>query len=597
MSGLKGAAQAVAAAGRGPDTMIMHVTPDEIRDFSRMGIAAGIGPVGVNPETGMPEAGFFGDLFKGIAGALPGLLGTAFGGPLVGALTQGLFTGATEDDWKKGLRAGLMSYVGGKALTGAVNAANPGNRVVEGAMGVSNAGPGAAPVMMPDVTTTVPPLRGMDFLKAIPGSARQLPDAIGDTLGSRSGMVLTSIAKEVDSAIQADANQGGYDYDRAVEEEMDRFHRLHGRNPYGNLYASRIRRYMGGGKVGPGMDYNRFATGGMVPPTSGMSPTYGDQFASGPQSRPSMPITDIMNWNSATGYAPLPGPGSGTRTAQRAMPGGGTQGLGMNNGSMLGAMGGFGQQYGGQQYGYGHPYVRPQAPGPGPGPQSSPWQHPVEAMTPFLDKNTAQPRDQTPAADQPWGQLRSWQQPEGYVPGFHGEFMSASPFRPQNPVGMGQQLGINPFAQGLGGFGGFGRGAFGAFNPYVGQFGYGGGMGGWGMGMGIGGFGGGGMGGYGGPGGAVSPFGFRAFAEGGPVNPMGGMGDTVEAVIDGPGGVEPARLSVGEFVVPADVVSMIGDGDTDAGAEQLEGMMARIRMQKTGTPEQLPPMDPSNLLG
>ena len=46
------------------------------------------------------------------------------------------------------------------------------------------------------------------------------------------------------------------------------------------------------------------------------------------------------------------------------------------------------------------------------------------------------------------------------------------------------------------------------------------------------------------------------------------------------------RLSENEFVVPADVVSHIGNGSSDAGAEQLYNMMDRIREARTGTEEQ-----------
>jgi len=45
-------------------------------------------------------------------------------------------------------------------------------------------------------------------------------------------------------------------------------------------------------------------------------------------------------------------------------------------------------------------------------------------------------------------------------------------------------------------------------------------------------------------------------------------------------------LSDGEFIVPADVVSGLGNGSTDAGAEELHRMMDRVRGARTGTTEQ-----------
>jgi hypothetical protein len=52
-----------------------------------------------------------------------------------------------------------------------------------------------------------------------------------------------------------------------------------------------------------------------------------------------------------------------------------------------------------------------------------------------------------------------------------------------------------------------------------------------------------------------------------------------------PGSIEgrqEVRLADGEFVVPADVVSGLGDGSTDAGSRRLHEMMARVRKQRTG---------------
>lgn len=72
-----------------------------------------------------------------------------------------------------------------------------------------------------------------------------------------------------------------------------------------------------------------------------------------------------------------------------------------------------------------------------------------------------------------------------------------------------------------------------------------------------------------------------------------GMSDSIPATIDGQ---EPASLSQGEFVVPADVVSGIGNGDTNAGAAQLQGMMDNVRQMRTGMVEQPPAIEPSHVM-
>lgn len=62
-----------------------------------------------------------------------------------------------------------------------------------------------------------------------------------------------------------------------------------------------------------------------------------------------------------------------------------------------------------------------------------------------------------------------------------------------------------------------------------------------------------------------------------------GMADKIPSSIDGE---QPAALSHGEFVIPADVVSHLGNGNSDAGAQKLYEMMDRIRQARTGTTEQ-----------
>jgi hypothetical protein len=62
-----------------------------------------------------------------------------------------------------------------------------------------------------------------------------------------------------------------------------------------------------------------------------------------------------------------------------------------------------------------------------------------------------------------------------------------------------------------------------------------------------------------------------------------GMADKIPAQI---GEDQPAALSHGEFVIPADVVSHLGNGNSDAGAKKLYGMMDKIRQARTGTKKQ-----------
>ena len=67
-----------------------------------------------------------------------------------------------------------------------------------------------------------------------------------------------------------------------------------------------------------------------------------------------------------------------------------------------------------------------------------------------------------------------------------------------------------------------------------------------------------------------------------------GMSDSIDANIDG---VTEAKLSDGEFVIPADIVSHIGNGSSDAGSKRLYSMMDEIRQTRTGKTEQAPEIE------
>jgi len=72
-----------------------------------------------------------------------------------------------------------------------------------------------------------------------------------------------------------------------------------------------------------------------------------------------------------------------------------------------------------------------------------------------------------------------------------------------------------------------------------------------------------------------------------------GMADELRTSIDGK---QPAALSHGEFVIPADVVSHLGNGNSDAGAKKLYGMMDKIRQARTGTKKQGKQINPDKFM-
>jgi hypothetical protein len=76
----------------------------------------------------------------------------------------------------------------------------------------------------------------------------------------------------------------------------------------------------------------------------------------------------------------------------------------------------------------------------------------------------------------------------------------------------------------------------------------------------------------------------QGYARGGYLDGQGdGMSDSIPATIEGK---QPARLADGEFVIPADVVSHIGNGSSKAGSKRLYAMLDKVRHARTGNKKQ-----------
>jgi hypothetical protein len=107
-------AQAVQRQGRGDDTMLVHMTPGEVGGLQALAMAHG-GSLSINPNTGLPEAGFLKNLLPTLIGAGLMLI------PGVNAVGAGLITGGIETartgDIGKGFLAGLGAF-GGANLAG-----------------------------------------------------------------------------------------------------------------------------------------------------------------------------------------------------------------------------------------------------------------------------------------------------------------------------------------------------------------------------------------------------------------------------------------------------------------------------------------------
>jgi hypothetical protein len=86
----------------------------------------------------------------------------------------------------------------------------------------------------------------------------------------------------------------------------------------------------------------------------------------------------------------------------------------------------------------------------------------------------------------------------------------------------------------------------------------------------------------------------RQMAKGGYLDGAGdGMSDSIPATIEGK---QPARLADGEFVVPADVVSHLGNGSSKAGSKRLYAMLDKVRKARTGRVKQGKQINPAKYM-
>lgn len=116
------AAKHLADKGRGPDSTLVHMSMDELKSLQDLAKAHG-GAITINPDTGLPEAGFLSKILPMVAGAA--LTATGVGAPIAALMVGGGMTAATGS-LQKGIMAGLGAYGGaglGSGLLGAGGAA------------------------------------------------------------------------------------------------------------------------------------------------------------------------------------------------------------------------------------------------------------------------------------------------------------------------------------------------------------------------------------------------------------------------------------------------------------------------------------------
>ena len=158
------AAKHLADKGRGPDSQLVHMSMDELNSLQALAKAHG-GVITINPDTGLPEAGFLSKILPMVAGAA--LMATGVGAPVAGLLVGGGMTAATGS-LQKGIMAGLGAYGGAGLGTGLLEA---------GASGAAGIGGDAVSMLGSGAQNAVGQGLGANFAQMGQGLGNMVTDA------------------------------------------------------------------------------------------------------------------------------------------------------------------------------------------------------------------------------------------------------------------------------------------------------------------------------------------------------------------------------------------------------------------------------------
>ena len=501
---LHNAAKHIAAHGRGEDTVLVHMTPNEVSGLQSVAKAHG-GSLTINPHTGLAEAGFLRGILPTLLGA--GLAATGVGAPLAALMVGGGYTVASGGDLKKGLMAGLGAY-GGAGMYGAVNPAavpTAGATPVPttpSAPVVSNAAPVGGPNISSLSSGTYPTVPNMAAPTITPPPAPMNLNSLAaePAVGSSAQIAQQSMAPAVQPANLATTATTPItpSYTPAAKSFEDAAFSKYGAASLGSTVAGSQEEPKAPTPADPGMirpytyERTKNVDAFQDTPTSGYAPLSSKERnyfadskytaltpykAPGPEYMAAGGPVETMSNQAAMGantMYPMANVGMPSYIApnQRMAEGGEVQRFGL---------GGLGKS----EF----------------NPPDDQQLGPLGQMLRMLRGRQAQQAD-----------------PRQYT------------YDPQSQQYSEIQQGTPVPAMAMGGS----------------------------------------LGGY---------------SDGGRMlkGPGDGMSDNIPAII---GKKQPARLADGEFVVPADVVSHLGNGSTDAGAKQLYAMMDKIRAARTGTKKQ-----------
>ena len=526
-------AQGLAGLGRGPDSTLVHMAPHEVNGLQQLAQRFG-GSLTRNPQTGLAEAGFLSSILPLVAGAAL----SPFITPMGAAAVVGAEEGIRNKDWKKGLMAGLGAYGGGglgSALEGAGGAAASGAADAATTTAADTAGTTAATTAASTATPAVQAAGTYGDLGTLGGKSALGADM--NSLGTES-----TFAKMAPNSYLGQAGSPAYNLsqhaltptfetptftastsapaDMTYQEHMTRMGQ-----GVGNLGKPGVASHVAG-QVG------RMGAMEMAAPAlySAMNP---DPIKTTPAAPPKYWV-----------------PGRGFNSLYNAQTHGFNPGVFSTEFPTAGLAAGGATSDAAQMANYQRMMDTPiQAPMATPPPTAlNNYMADLQKQaTTYTPPSVAAPMTSPFAATQPGGPGSG--PGGGYNSGYNPHFPPGS-----RMYGIDLNNLVNGGANSYDYGGLYGKYANPNYSPYGHEPG----------------------------GGRRAGGGLVSLLEGGHVDgPGDGVSDSVSAMIDGH---QPAALAKGEFVIPARIVSELGNGSTDAGSQRLYQMMHRIESARRKVP-------------
>ena len=553
----KHTAQGLASLGRGPDTELVHMTKGEVHGLQKLAMAHG-GTLTINPETGLAEAGFLSSLLPMVLGAgammIPGV------GPLMAAGLVGGGYGVATGSLKKGLMAGLGAY-GGASLAGGLAEA--------GASSLGAAGAGATPAATAGLgATATSGTAGLDA--ALSNTAGQATQAFGGNTGMFSAVPETVMPTFGGSTLAPTTSAFGPSTVTQMPTIQAAAPQFVAAAPapvtFDNLGAGLKDITSSGAKA---MNFATQNKGALLSAGAGILGGMEPSKLNAPEQNPGMirPYTFSRTQNEQPdAIGSLYNPGQSTRERQyfndqytagtpykapgpEYMAGGGPVEA-MSNANAIGANTGY-PMADIHTGAYATPFQQPMSQNVVQGAQDSAVD-PYTGQATFADGGTVQPQGQSQYANGSVGGYNYDQATGAYSrsPEMQGAQTQSAPqgFFGSQLLDAFRQLQEGQRPQ-------YANGSVGGYNydQGTGQFSQQPAMAG---------------------GGGISTLG--GYSDGGQLlrGPGDGVSDNIPAMI---GNKQQARLADGEFVIPARIVSELGNGSTEAGSRQLYAMLDRVQ--------------------